>query len=118
MAGRLKRSRRLWDTYSFPDFRPEQTVRGVFGDPKARVITLKRRSKKRLAATAVASRWAGTIARCAGCAICRAATRGYFWTWRCGGLIAAVVAKRRGGGSGFFAANRSHDNLANTDAAC
>src|SRR4051794_21422267 len=68
MAGRSKRRRRLWDTYSFPDFRPEQTVRGVFGDPKARVITLKRRSKKPLAAAAVASRWAGTIARCAlGC---------------------------------------------------
>jgi hypothetical protein len=32
----------------FPGFRPEQTVRGIFGDPKARVITLKRRSKKRL----------------------------------------------------------------------
>src|SRR3954453_2005747 len=77
MAGRLKRSRRLWDTYSFPGFRPEQTVRGVFGDPKARVITLKRRSKKPRAAAAVASRWAGTIARCAGCAICRAATRGW-----------------------------------------
>jgi transposase len=30
----------------FPGFRPEQTVRGIFGDPKARVITLKRRSKK------------------------------------------------------------------------
>jgi hypothetical protein len=46
MAG--KRRRRLWDTYCFPGFRPEQTVRGIFGDPKARVITLKRRSKKDL----------------------------------------------------------------------
>jgi transposase len=50
-------------------------VRGVFGDPKARVIGLNRRSKKPLAAVAVTSRWAGTTARCAGCAICRAATR-------------------------------------------
>src|SRR6266571_5583410 len=46
MARAAKRSRRLWDTYSFPGFRPEPTVRGIFGDPKARVITLKRRSKK------------------------------------------------------------------------
>jgi transposase len=30
-------------------------VRGIFGDPKARVITLKRRSKKRHAGAAVAS---------------------------------------------------------------
>jgi hypothetical protein len=27
-----------------PGFRREQTARGIFGDPKARVITLKRRS--------------------------------------------------------------------------
>ena len=73
MAKSGKRQRRLWDAYSFPGFRPEPTVRGVFGDPNARVITLNRRSKKRLAAVAVASRWAGTIARCAGCAIFRAA---------------------------------------------
>jgi hypothetical protein len=26
--------RRLWDTYSFPGFRPQQTVRAVFGDPQ------------------------------------------------------------------------------------
>ena len=46
MARAAKRSRRLWDTYSFSGFRPEQTVRGIFGDPSARIITLKRRSKK------------------------------------------------------------------------
>src|SRR3954468_18259464 len=70
-----KRSRRLWDTYSFPGFRPEPTVRGIFGDSKARVITLNRRSKKRLVAVSVASRWAGTIARSGACVIFRAATR-------------------------------------------
>ena len=45
--------RRLWDAYAFPGFRPRPTVRGVFGDPKARVITLERRSKKRSAAAVV-----------------------------------------------------------------
>src|SRR5258708_22303191 len=49
MARASKRRRRLWDTYSFPGFRPEPTVSGIFGDPKARLITLKRRSKKRRA---------------------------------------------------------------------
>jgi transposase len=78
MARPSKRSRRLWDTYSVPGFRPEPTVRGIFGDPNARVITLKRRSKKRRAAVVVASRWAGTTARSGACAIFRAATRGYF----------------------------------------
>src|SRR5271165_5896853 len=74
MTGTAKRRRRLWDAYCFPGFRAEPTVCGVFGDPKARVIRLKRRSKKRRAAVAVASRWAGTTARFAGFAICRAAT--------------------------------------------
>ena len=41
-----KRRRRLWDAYAFPGFRPQPTVRGVFGDPKARVITLDTALKK------------------------------------------------------------------------
>ena len=77
-------------SYCFPGFRPEQTVCGVFGDPKARVIKLNRRSKKRLAAVAVACRWAGTIASCGACAICRAATRGFFWNWRCGASLPSL----------------------------
>src|ERR1019366_7493242 len=93
MAQALKRRRRLWDTYSFPGFRAEPTVRGIFGDPKARVITLKRRSKKQHPDAAVATRRAGTTARAARCAICRAATRGYLWNWRCGELIAAIAAR-------------------------
>jgi hypothetical protein len=44
----MARYRRLWDTYRFPGFRPEHTVSGIFGDPKARVIRLVRRGKKRL----------------------------------------------------------------------
>ena len=45
MAATEKRKRRLWDAYSFPGFRPEGTVRGIFGDVKARIIRLRRRSK-------------------------------------------------------------------------
>src|ERR1035441_4019728 len=52
MANSSKRQRRLWDTYTFPGFRPQPTVRGVFGDPKARIITLARRAKKRFAGAA------------------------------------------------------------------
>src|SRR6188768_1297020 len=84
MARASNRRRRLWDTYSFAGFRAQPTVRGIFGDPKARVITLRRRSKKRCAGAVVGSRWAGTTARSVACAICRAGTRGYSWSWRCG----------------------------------
>ena len=40
MANSAKRQRRPWNEYAFPGFRPLPTVRGVFGDAKARVITV------------------------------------------------------------------------------
>jgi transposase len=40
--------RRLRDAYRFAGFRPIEQVRGVFGDPHARIITLIRRSKNQL----------------------------------------------------------------------
>src|ERR1700682_959324 len=98
MVRAKKRNRRLWDTYSFCGFRPEPTVHGIFGDPKARVIKLNRRSKKQHVGAAVASRWAGTTARSAGCAICPAGTRGYIWSWRCGGGGGGGCGGGRGGG--------------------
>ncbi|MGH7774356.1 MAG: hypothetical protein ACREQA_19190 [Candidatus Binatia bacterium] len=60
MVTRSKRKRRLWDGYAFPGFRPQATVRGVFGDPKARVITLTRRSKKHSVEPAERSTRVGT----------------------------------------------------------
>ena len=36
-----------WTLYAFPGFRPQSTVRGAFGDPKARVIALVRRANIR-----------------------------------------------------------------------
>lgn len=40
---------RLHDLYSFPGFASAATVRGVFGDPYAVVISLRRRRKKHAA---------------------------------------------------------------------
>lgn len=51
----------LMDAYRFPGFRPIQIVKGRFGDSKAFVITLKRRSKKRFAGDAGESGKASTI---------------------------------------------------------
>src|SRR5215204_1869426 len=93
MARASKRHRRLWDTYSFAGFRAEPTVRGIFGDPKARVITLRRRSKKQRADAVAGCRRGGTTARSVVCAICPVETRGYSWSWRCGVSIAAAAAK-------------------------
>jgi len=42
----METRRRLVDLYRFPGFRPRASVRGVFGDPQARVVSLERRGKK------------------------------------------------------------------------
>lgn len=51
---RMGKKRRLLDEYRFPGFRPRAEIQGVFGDPKARVIHLKRTQKKQ---------YAGNVAR-------------------------------------------------------
>src|SRR3981189_2797594 len=91
MARISKRLRRVWDTYSFEGFRAEPVVRGVFGDPRVRIVTLKRRSKKHRADAVAASRWDGTTARSGRCVTCPAETRGYCLSWRCGASIAVAA---------------------------
>jgi hypothetical protein len=68
-------------------------VRGVFGDPKARVITLERRSKKRSAAAVVEGTGAGTTGAHVGFAICPAAIRVSISSSRFGASNADVAAK-------------------------
>jgi len=91
MANSAKRQRRLWDAYAFPGFRPQSTVRGVFGDPKARVITLVRRSKKRSAAVADGRTGGGTTGGCGARAISPAAMRASTSNSRCGASSARAA---------------------------
>jgi len=44
---KLSRGRYLRDAYKFAGFFPASAVRGVFGAPQVRVLTLRRRQKKR-----------------------------------------------------------------------
>jgi len=44
----MGKKRELRDEYRFPGFYPETEIQGIFGDPRARIITLKRRQKKQL----------------------------------------------------------------------
>jgi hypothetical protein len=93
MAASAKQKRRLWDAYAFPGFRPEGTVRGIFGDPKARIINLKRHSKKRCAVLADALTTVGMIARYDACAIFRARTHTSFSKSKCDVFSAGAAAK-------------------------
>jgi len=38
--------KQLEDIYRFPGFRPFRTLKGLFGDPKARIVVLRRRGEK------------------------------------------------------------------------
>lgn len=49
-----QRKHRLLEAYTFPGFRPLARIRGLFGDPKALLLRLVRRPKKRPAAARVA----------------------------------------------------------------
>lgn len=84
----MVRYRRLWDTYRFPGFRPQHTVKGIFGDPKARVVRLVRRGKKRLVGFAVLFIPRFTTARPGRFGTSPAGMRAFTWKWRSDGWIA------------------------------
>jgi hypothetical protein len=73
----MKKGRYLLDEYRYPGFIPRARLKGIFGDPQARVITFVRRQKKRGVAAVAKSIRAIMIKKCAGYEICPAATNGY-----------------------------------------
>jgi len=89
----MGKKRRLLDEYQFPGFRPLSKIQGIFGDPKARVIILKRIQKKRYA-DAVAQPIADTTTgKLNGHGICPAGMPGYIWKQRSGESSARSVAR-------------------------
>jgi len=80
----MGKNRKLLDEYRFPGFRPMAKIKGVFGDPKARVITLRRTQKKRYAAVAERHIEAITTRRRDAYEICLAGMPEYIWKWKCG----------------------------------
>jgi hypothetical protein len=65
----MPKNTQLRHFYSFPDFTPATHIRGLFGDPYAVVIPLRRRSKKLLAESAAPFIARPTINRFVGLAI-------------------------------------------------
>ena len=88
-----RKSKRLLDAYRFPFFRPLEKVRGIFGDSKARIITLVRRSKKQSATPAVERIPFGTTRSCGGFATSPVATHASIWSSRSDGCFAGTAAK-------------------------
>ena len=75
----------LLDEYRFRGFRPRAPVKGIFGDPKARIVRLERTGKKRFAG--LVERYIGVsmIERAVEFAIFRAAMPACTWTLRFAG---------------------------------
>ncbi len=85
--------KRLLDAYRFPFFRPLEKIRGIFGDSKARVITLVRRSKKQ-SATPVAERTLlGTTRSSDGFETSPVATHASIWRSTSGECSVGIAAK-------------------------
>jgi len=89
----MRKTKRLWDAYRFPGFTPEPEVLGIFGDPKALVIKLRRRGEKRFAEPADVHIGRFTTARCDGFGICLVATVASGWMWRSDAFCAGVAGK-------------------------
>lgn len=85
--------KRLLDAYRFTHFRPLEKIRGIFGDSRARVITLVRRSKK-LSATVVGGHTpAGTTKDSDAFATSLVATRASIWKSRFDGCFVGTAKK-------------------------
>jgi len=89
----MGKQRRLLDEYRFPGYRPRAEIRGVFGDPRARVIQLERTRKKRYVGIAARFTDAITTRKCVGYGTCPVETPGSIWRWWCGESNAGSVGK-------------------------
>jgi len=89
----MGKKRGLQDEYQFPGFRPRPEIRGIFGDPKARIIRLERTEKKRAVVVAASHIEVTTTRRCDRYGTCPAETLIYTWKWKSGGCSASGAAK-------------------------
>jgi hypothetical protein len=89
----MEKKRSLLDEYRFPGFRPKHIIKGIFGDPKARIIELERRQKKRRAAAAGLYIAAITTRRFVVSATFLARIHAFFWRWRYDGFRASGAAR-------------------------
>jgi len=78
----MPKYKRLTDSYRFAGFTPSQIVKGIFGDPRARVITYTRLKKKPVVRFVTTFRQAFMIVKCDAYVTCPVATLGSIWIWK------------------------------------
>jgi len=77
----MRKTRRLLDEYRFPGFRPVANIKGRFGDPRARIIPLRRRQKKQSVAVAEQFIKAIMTTKHDLFVICHVVASGFIWRW-------------------------------------
>jgi len=87
----MGKQRRLEEAYRFAGLRPLATVRGVFGDRKARIVVLVRRRKKRPVASVGGGTAVSTTGDAGWCGTCRAPIFASTWTWKYAASRAGAV---------------------------
>jgi hypothetical protein len=85
----MKTKTTLSSLTGFPGFRASNRLKGILGDPQARIITLTRRQKKRSAAPAAQPGRGATTPKSTGCGTCLRLGPESTWNSNTGGLIAA-----------------------------
>jgi hypothetical protein len=78
----MSKTKHLEDAYRFPGFHPLRWVKGIFGDPWARLLTLRRQEKKPSVELAVRFTDPTTITGCGKSATCPAAVSASTWNWK------------------------------------
>ncbi len=91
--GKTLRGRQLRDAYRFTGFVPAAIVRGAFGDPLARVLTLRRRQKKQPVGFVGCGTAVFTIRSFAWFETCRVVITASIWRCSCAGSPAGIVAR-------------------------
>ena len=89
----MSKRRTLSDLYRFPGCKPKKAVKGVFGDPRARVIKLERRGKKQYVAYAELAIGRSMTAKVVWSAPSPAATPASTWNWTSGASSAGGAAR-------------------------
>jgi hypothetical protein len=89
----MRKTKYLEDRYRFPGFRPRRETGGIFGDPSARIVALRRREKKPSAASAVRFIGRATIMSSSKSETFPAATRASTWNWKSGASSAGSAGQ-------------------------
>jgi len=87
----MKTFKRLYDAYRFPGFIPRTMLKGLFGDPRARIIRLQRRGKKQSVVPAERSSELSTIDEQGWSETSHAGICGSTWKWNSVGWTARAA---------------------------